>query len=612
MPLTKLQFKPGVNTEVTSYTNEMGWRDCDKIRFRFGFPEKIGGWEKYSIVSFLGTARFLHAWLALDASEYMAVGTHLKFYIEEGLGFNDITPLRKTTTSTATFAAVNGSSTITVTDAAHGAIEGDYVTFADAAGLGGNITATVLNAEYAITEVTSANTYTFTASATANASDTGNGGASVIAYYQINIGIDTVVAGSGWGAGTWSRGTWGSAASTVAGGASLRIWKGDNFGEDLVFNIRDGGVYYWDKSVKAPTIGSETGRAVTLSSLDSSAPTVARQILVSDRDRHVIAFGCNPLGDTVQDKLLIRFSDQESATSWEPTTTNSAGDLLIGNGSEIVAAVETRRELIVITDVGAHSMQFIGPPFTFGISQITSGTTIMGPNAAVAVGDSVYWMGKDRFYIYDGQVKALPCAVRDTVFDDFNTSQFSKAYAGSNTAFGEIIFFYPSSDSTTNDRYVVYNYNEGIWYFGTLDRTVWLDRGLKTYPVAGSSATSYLYNQELGVDDDGSAMTAYIESSPTGFEAGEDYLFIRRLIPDIDFSQSEASATKEAVFTIKTQRFPGTGFVGSTASTVSSTTEQSFIRARGRSLGLRVESTGAGVGWRLGSSRVDVRADGQR
>jgi hypothetical protein len=607
MPLTKLQFKPGINTEVTSYTNERGWRDCDKIRFRFGFPEKMGGWEKYSITSFLGTARYLHAWLALDASEYMAVGTHLKFYVEEGLGFNDITPLRTTTTGSATFSAVNGSTTITVTDNAHGAIAGDYVTFSDAVSLGGNITAAVLNAEYAITEVTSGNTYTFTASATANASDTGDGGASIVAAYQINIGIDTVVAGSGWGAGTWSRGAWGSAASTVAGGASLRIWKGDNFGEDLVFNIRDGGVYYWDKSLKAPTFG----RAVTLSSLDSSAPTVARQVSVSDRDRHVIAFGCNPLGSVVQDKLLIRFSDQESATSWEPTTTNSAGDLLIGNGSEIVAAVETRRELIVITDVGAHSMQFIGPPFTFGISQITSGTTIMGPNAAIAVGDSVYWMGKDRFYIYDGQVKALPCAVRDTVFDDFNTSQFSKAYAGSNTAFGEIIFFYPSSGSTTNDRYVVYNYNESIWYFGTLDRTVWLDRGLKTYPVA-SGTNNYLYNQELGVDDDGSAMTAYIESSPTGFEAGEDYLFIRRLIPDIDFSQSDVSATKEAVFTIKTQRFPGTGFVGSIASTVTNTTEQSFIRARGRSFGLRVESTGLGVGWRLGSSRIDVRADGQR
>ena len=607
MPLTKLQFKPGLNTEVTSYSNTSGWRDCDKIRFRFGFPEKLGGWLKYSTATIIGTPRSLHSWRALDASEYMGVGAEAKFYIEEGLGFNDITPLRETTTGEATFAAVDGSATITVTDNSHGAIVGDYVTFSSAVSLGGLITAAVLNQEYKILTVPSANTFTFTATATANASDSGNGGGSTVAAYQINVGITTVVGGTGFGAGTFGRGTWGSAATAVAGGGSLRMWRQDNFGEDLVFNIYDGAVYYWDKSVKAATFG----RAVTLSSLDSSAPTIARQMLVSDRDRHVIAIGCNALGSSVQDKLLIRWSDQESATDWTPTTENTSGDLLIGNGSEIVQAVETRREVVIITDMGVHSLLFIGPPFTFGINQIANGITIRSPNSAVAVGDGVYWMGRDRFYTYDGQVKPLPCPVLDTVFQSFNDEQGDKVFAGSNSSFGEVIWFYPSASSTENDRYVIYNYSENVWYFGTIERTAWMDRGLKQYPI-GTSTSTYLYNHEQGVDDDGDAMTSYIESSPTDVDSGDQFLSLRRLIPDIDFSKSADSASKEATFTIKSQRFPGSGFVGTSASTVTSTTNQSNIRARGRSFGLRVETTGLGVSWRLGSPRVEIRKDGMR
>ena len=605
MPLTKLQFKPGINTEVTPYTNEGGWLDCDKVRFRFGFPEKLGGWVKYASQTFAGVCRSLHAWVASDNSKYMGVGTHLKFYIEEGGSYNDITPIRLTTTNTATFSAVNGSTTITVTDAGNGVILGDSVTFSGASGLGGNITADILNQEYVVASVVDPGNYTIEASVSANASDNGNGGGSVTAEYQINIGINTVVPGTGWGAGTYSRGTWGSAATTVAGGGSLRLWRQDNFGDDLLFNIRDGAIYYWDKSL------SLSSRGVDLTSLSSSAPSVARQIMVSDRDRHVLAFGCNPFGSSTQDKLLIRFSDQESLTDWEPTATNTAGDLLVGVGSEIIAAVETRREIIVITDESVHSVQFIGPPFTFGINQVSTGITIAGPNAAVAVNDLIFWMGSNRFYVYDGQVNVLPCTVRDTVFNDFDLTQGEKTYAAINSEFGEVTWFYSSNGSSINDKYVTYNFVEKVWYYGTISRTAWIDRGIKDYPV-GAAPNGYLYNHEDGLDDDGSPMTAYIESSPIEIQDGESFALIRKLIPDISFLDSASGASKEATFTLKAEDFPGTGYTRSYASTVTDSDTQDFVRLRGRAVGLRVESTNLNMTWRLGSPRIDIRQDGRR
>ena len=603
MPFTKLQFDPGVNTETTAYSNEGGWNDSDKVRFRFGFPEKIGGWVKYSANALVGTPRSLLAWRSLDNAELLAIGTNKKFYVEVGGDYNDITPLRATTTGSATFAAVNGSSTVTVTDSTHGVLAGDYVTFSGAASLGGTVTAAVLNLEYEVQTVPSSNTYTITVAATANGSDTGNGGGSVVAAYQINIGIDTVVPGTGWGAGTYGRLTWGSAATVVVGGGSIRIWKQDNFGEDLVFNIRDGAIYYWDYT------GGLSSRGVTLSSLGSSAPTVARQVLVSDRDRHVIAFGCNAQGSSTQDKLLIRFSDQENATDWAATAENTAGDLVIGSGTEIVQVVETRREMVILTDTSVYSMQFIGAPFTYGLTQISANTTSMGPNAAVAVGDAVFWLGGNQFYLYDGQVKALPCTVRDTVFNDFNFLQAEKTFASVNTSFGEVTWYYPSASSDDNDKYVTFNYEQNVWYYGSLGRSCWLDRGLKEYPVAGAT-NGYLYNHELGTDDDGSALTAYIESSPVDIGEGDSFVFARRLIPDISFSNSAATATPTATFTIKTERFPGTGYTKSVAATVAQSATQNNIRARGRAFGLRVESDGLGVAWRLGSPRLDIRPDG--
>ena len=606
MPLNKLQFKPGINTEVTAYSNEGGWLDADKVRFRFGFPEKLGGWTKYvSHTTFLGACRSLHAWRSLDNSEFLGVGTNIKFYIEEGGAYNDITPLRQTTTGTASFAASNGSTTLTVTDNNHGALVGDFVTFSGAVSLGGNITADVLNIEYEVVSVVDSNNYTVTSAVAANASDTGNGGGSIVAAYQINIGVDTVVPGTGWGAGFFSRGTWGSATTDVAGGESLRIWSQDNFGEDLVFCIRDGSVYYWDKT------SGINSRAVALSTLGTDAPVVARQMIVSDRDRHVIAMGCNPVGSSVQDKLLIRFSSQEDATDWLPTATNSAGDLVVGSGSEIIAAVETRREVVVITDSSVHSLQYIGPPLSFGLTQLSTGTTIMGANSAVAINDAVVWMGRNRFYIYDGQVQVLPCSVRDTVFDDFNVTQNDKVFACVNSEFSEVTWFYPSADASSNDRYVTFNYAEKVWYYGTMARTAWLDRGLKEYPVAAST-DGYLYNHEDGPDADGTAMSAYIESSPIEISAGEAYSFIRRLIPDVSFLNTANTADKELTMTIKAEDFPGTGYVRSYASTVTSDDTQNHVRIRGRAVGLRIESSNLGVTWRLGSPRIDVRQDGRR
>ncbi len=402
MPLTKLQFRPGINREITSYSNEGGWYDCDMVRFRYGVPEKIGGWQRDSSSTFLGTCRALHTYVSLAGDVYTGAGTNLKYYIYLGGTFNDITPLRSTTSAgDVTFSATNGSSTITATDTSHGAVANDFVTFSGAATLGGLVTAAVLNQEYQIATIVNDNSYTFTAKdtsgneVTANASDSGNGGGSIIGKYQINTGLDSTVFGTGWGTGTWGRGTWGS-SSTPTVSDTLRLWSHDNFGEDLLLNVRDGGIYYWDTSAK--TLG--TDRAVTLASLDtaSAIPTIAKQVLVSDRDRHIVAFGCD--GETTigtQDPLLIRFSDAESTTTWNALATNSAGELRVGSGSEIICAVETRQQIIVFTDSSLHAMQFLGPPFTFGISQLSENITIMGPMAAKAVDDTIFGWAKKTF-----------------------------------------------------------------------------------------------------------------------------------------------------------------------------------------------------------------------
>ena len=641
MPLTKLQFRPGVNRETTSYTNEGGWFDCDKVRFRFGTPEKIGGWEKQSVNSFLGTARALHPFVALTGESYLGVGTHLKYYLNEGGAYNDITPLRETTAAGAvTFSATNGSSTITVTDTNHEALVNDFVTFSGAATLGGVITAAVLNQEYQVSAVVNENTFQIEARAVAslsnitiggqytptlivaNSSDTGNGGGSVVGAYQVNTGLDTTVTGTGWGAGTWGRGTWGSAASLTAVGDTLRIWGHDNFGEDLVFNIRDGGIFYWDKSANTAPIT----RAVALSDLagaDATTPTIAKQVIVSDSDRHILVFGCDPQNNIgVQDPLLIRFSSQGDPTTWESLATNTAGDLRIGSGSQIVTAVETRQQVLVFTDVSLHAMQFLGPPYTFGINEIATNLTIAGPLAAVAVEDNVFWMGREEFYAFGGQVQKLPCSVRSYVFDDFNFSQAEKVTAGVNSSFSEIWWMYPSANSQDNDRYVVYNYQEQVWYYGTLSRSVWVDRGINQFPLAASK-DGYLYLHERGADDGSttpaSAISSYIESSQIDIGDGDNFVFMRRLIPDLTFVSSTVS-DPQADFILQTRNFPGGQYLQSSTDPVTRTatlpveqfTEQVNVRLRGRSFAMKIASTNTGVAWRLGSPRIDIRPDGRR
>lgn len=1024
MPLTKLQFKPGINREVTSYSNEGGWRDCDKIRFRFGFPEKIGGWEKYTSSTYLGTARALHNWIALDGANYLGIGSHLKYYIEEGGNLNDITPVRRTTSANGavSFSATHKSSVVTVTDAGHGAAQFDYVTFSNAESLGGNITSAVLNKEHQISRVIDADNYEITTSATAttsgiltttvsgtpvvtagtysgvtqdstsgsgtgatftvvNASGTyvvtvtglgvdyavsdtitilgtqlggltpandlvitvasiggdtldgstdgvfsltgttnagvsferlnllsstqlpseavnpfeknnpvstvivnsgtstgaatftgvtgtvsggsgvdaeftittdGAGGYTVdavtnggtgydasrtitilgtdlggtsptndlvldidtvvkgtisktynsggqtvtvvleattdvvgttvvnpgppilyshrfdysyavkeitaagsgwsvgdsftfafpiasfvgfstqaltsspqvlgfdvatlvnntVGEYQVNVGLNTTVGGTGWGAGLWSgvtntalqttlnegatlaasdttitltstsgivagdvvfigtelilvggisgndltsctRGHSGTTATTHADGSvvqlalgnanpaddfsgwgqaasgglttttQIRLWSHDNFGEDLLLNPRDDKIYYWDRTNNLST------RAVELNSIagtKTSVPTLCKQILVSDRDRHVIAFGSDGLntsssatdGDGTQDPLLIRFSDQENPTEWYPTSTNTAGDLRLGAGSTFVQAVETKREILVWTDTALTSMRFIGPPFTFGLQQLSSNITIMSPNSAVSTEDFVFWMGIDTFYVYAGQTQTLPCTVKDKVFLDFNLSERDKVVAGINSEFSEVTWFYPSANSSDNDRYVTYNYSEKVWYFGTIERTAWLDRGTRTFPLAVGDG--YIYNHEFGYDDDGSAMDSFIESAAIDIGDGDRFTYLRKVIPDLTFDGSTNLATPQATFTVKARNNPGADFDNTQSGTATRTqttpveefTEQLDLRVRGRSFALRVESNALGSKWKLGSPRVDIRQDGRR
>ena len=641
MPLQKLQFRPGVNRETTSYTNEGGWFDCDKVRFRFGTPEKIGGWERLSGKSFLGTCRALHPFVALDGTNYIGVGTHLKYYINEGGAYADITPIRQTTAAgDVTFAATNGSSTITVTDTNHGANENDFVTFSGAVSLGGQITADVLNQEYQIARIENANTYEIVARevntladitvdgqytpvpVVADGSDTGNGGASVVGAYQVQTGLDTTVAGTGWGAGTWSRGAWGSGATLTAIGDTLRIWSHDNFGEDLIINIRNGGIYYWDKS----TSSAPFARAVALSDLvgaDATTPTIAKQVMISDRDRHVIVFGCDPENNIgTQDPLLIRFSDQENPLVWAASATNTAGDLRIGTGSEIITALETRQQILVFTNVSLHAMQYLGPPFTFGINEIATNVTIAGPLAAVAVDDLVFWMGEEDFYMYTGQVQKLPCSVRSYVFNDFNVSQQEKVTAGVNSAYSEIWWFYPSANSENIDKYVVFNYQEQVWYYGALPRSVWLDRGINQYPIA-ASLDGYLYFHEFGFDDGSvnppASIDSYIESSQMSIGAGDNFVFLSRLIPDVTFNGSTAESPS-VDFTLQTRNWPGAAYSSTTDSSVTRSatvpveqfTNVVNIRLRGRSFAFKIASDETGVGWRLGTPRVDMRQDGRR
>ena len=634
MPLKKILFKPGVNRENTRYTTEGGWFECDKVRFRQGTPEKLGGWTQISSARFLGICRSLWNWVTLGGANLIAVGTNLKYYIEQGAQYYDITPIRSTTAAgEVTFAASNGSSTITVTDNGHGAYVGDFVTFsgvgANGLGAGGNITQAVLQQNYQIATVINANSYTITAknpttgaAVIANANDSGNGGAAVVGAYEIHVGAAIQVPFTGWGAGTWGEGTWGVGGTTPE---LIRLWNQSNFGEDLVFAYRGSQIYYWDSS-------SGTGtRGVLLSSRAgaSNVPTVVNKVFVSDVYRFVMCFGCNDIGSGSIDPMLIRWSDQESAVDWTPTATNQAGSLRLSSGSEIIAVIQSRQEIIVLTDSAIYSLQYLGPQGgVWGATLLADNISIESPNAVAFASGIVYWMGIDKFYYYDGRVQTLPCDLRRFIFNDLNTGQTDQIFAGTNEGFTEVWWFYPTAGSNTIDQYVIYNYLEKAWYYGTLARTAWLDSGLQDFPIA-ATYTLNLVEHENGTNDNETgtpaAIEAYIGSSEFDIDDGHNFGFIWRMLPDITFDGSSA-ASPQAVFTLKPMKGSGSGFTtpesvgGSSSATVTRTatvpieafTNIVYTRVRARQLVFRVESSALNTTWQLGAPRIDIRPDGRR
>lgn len=622
MALKKLVFKPGINREVTRYSDEAGWYECDKVRFRQGFPEKIGGWQRISGTSFLGVCRSLWNWTTLGSTNLIGVGTHLKFYLEQGGGYNDITPIRLTTSAgDVTFAATNGSATLTVTDVGHGARENDFVTFSQAVSLGGAITADVLNAEYQIVTTPSANTYTITATATANSSDTGNGGGSVIGAYQIRTGEPYEVPLTGWGGGEWSAGVWGTGGVSTE---SIRLWSQFNFGEDLVFGPRGGAIFYWDA-----TNGINT-RGVYLSSLGgaSNVPVTQNLILVSDINRFVFCFGTNDVGTATVDPMLIRWSDQENVAQWTPASTNQAGSLRLSRGTEIVAAKQARQEVLVWTNSSLYSLQYQGAPAVWGAQLVGDNISIASQNTVAFASGVAFWMGKDKFYMYDGRSQPLPCNVRRYVFEDFNTLQYDQVFAGTNEAFHEVWWFYCSANSDTVDKYVVFNYLEQTWYYGTLARTAWLDSGLRDYPLAATYSYN-LVNHEQGTDDNQTGTPAPIAATITSgqfdIDDGDRFAFVWRIMPDVTFEGSTATSPS-ATMTLLPLANSGSGYNsplsegGSATGTVTRTatvpieqfTGQVNTRVRGRQMSIEMASTDLGVKWQLGSPRVDMRPDGRR
>ena len=569
MPLAKYVFKPGINKEGTNYSNEGGWFDADKVRFRKGKPERIGGWSKFTNSSFIGTCRKLFPYKATSGDSFVIVGTHQKLYNLNGDVYYDITPIRATTTNGIVFAATNGSSTITATDNDHGAVTGDFVTLAGAVSLGGLVTAEVLNQEYQIDLVTGDDTYTITAkdttgaTVTANSSDTGNGGSGVDGVYQINSGLDIYVRGTGWGVNTWGAGTFGSLGDLTSVN-QLRLWSIDNFGDDAIAAPRAGGLFFWDKS------DGLTTRAVALSTESgaSDVPTACLQVMTSDVDKHVIAFGSNPIGSSAIDPLLVRFSDRESAVDWTPTATNQAGGVQLSQGSTIIGALRTRQEILIWTDAGIISMRFVGEPFIFSFTEVAEGPSLISPNSATNANGRVYFMDRSGFHVYSGTSQRLPCTVLDYVLSDLNQDQAFKVFAGANEGVNEVIWFYPSGTSTEIDKYVLFNYLENTWSIGTTTdnfvRTAWSEASIYENPIAASKNsssvnTNYVYSHEIGHGDGTDAFTAFIESSDFDLAPdGERFTFISKLIPDVEF-RDQQSTSDTVTFTIKGRDYPSWG-----------------------------------------------------
>ena len=630
MALSKVEFQPGINKEETDYASSGGWVDGNLIRFRKGRAEKMGGWYKRGGQTFLGTARALHSWISLAATRYLGVGTTVKYYIEDGDVYYDITPIRKTSTNSITFAATNGSSTITVTDSNHGAVNNDFVTLSGAASLGGLVTAAVLNQEYEIDLVTGTNTYTITAkdtsgtTVTANSSDSGNGGSGVDGSYQINVGLDTYVQGTGWGVGTWGSSTWGS-ASSVSAINQLRLWTHDNFGENLIICPRGAGIFRWLEN------GGTGVRAVFLSGVSGAnlVPTVGLQVITSETDRHLIVLGADPISNNARtgviDPMLVAFSNSEEDLQFEPLTTNSAGSVRLSSGSFIVGGMKSRQEVLIWTDTSLYSMNFIGPPLTFAVNLINEGAGMVGPKAAVNAPNGVYYASKTGFYFYNGSVQKLPCTVQEYVFEDLDLDQAFKCHMGLNSEFSEMWFFYPSLTDNTGEvsRYIIYNYEENTWSIGSLIRYAWLDAGIEDQPIASGidNSLNLLFDQETGFDDYTQPMSnVFIESADLDVADGENFAFVKRIIPDIAFIKELGATNSPAMnIVLKRRDFPGQALTTDSTTQVTESSTINSLRSRARQVVLRFESNDDGASgnqlgykWRIGSTRLDLQQSGRR
>ncbi len=734
MPLQKIQFRPGVNREGTDYSNEGGWYACDKVRFRSGFPEKIGGWIRLSNDTFLGICRILWNWVALNGANYLGVGTNLKYYIEQGGAYNDITPIRVTFTAASSpntvncISTTNGSNVITLTIPSYGGVTNDFVTITGANAIG-TITAADINQEHQIAYI-STTQFSIVVANTANTTVAAGGGNTINVAFQINTGLDVFVTGTGWGAGTWptyiqtsltdpftctSPGTsvtvtqtahglsngnsvyfnsisgnvcgiasapiikafpitvvnanaytfstviggttyttsnngptggtvvvstpvapfrgWGAAAD-VGIGQQLRLWTNDNFGEDLLIAPRGGSVYYWDATTGL------TVRALLLNDVSDDegfdgqfVPNRTNQIIGSSIQRFAICFGANPYDpsdpDTIFDPLLVRWSDQENPFDWVPSALNQSGEYRLNIGSFIMCAKSTRQEILVWSDAAIYSMQYLGPPYVWGFQLLQDNISIMSPNASITINNVTYWMGVDKFFSYTGRVETLPCTLWQYVFEDINIDQSFQVFAGSNERYSEVWWFYCSENSNQIDKYVIYNYLERVWSYGTMDRTAWLDSALRPFPMAAYPEGDKVLYHEANVDDVSGltpvAIEAFIQSSDFDIGDGHNFGFVWRILPDITFNGSNVNEPK-VVMTVRPRRNSGTPYGISDSPDVQSDQNytsqrnydvqlfdgQVYTRLRGRQMAFRVTSTDLGVSWQLGTPRIDIRNDGRR
>lgn len=620
MPLQKIQFKPGLNRDQTNYSGEGGFYECDKIRFRSGYPQKLGGWLQSTVETFLGVCRQMFNWVTSYNDNFLALGTNLKVYIEVGGNFYNITPIRQSFTTPTTnncISTTNTSAVVNFEIVGHGGTTGDYVQISGVTTVGG-IAGSAINGNRQITVINSSN-FTVVADTAATSTVANGGGTAITVAFEITIGNSGTTFGYGWGTSTWGRGTWGSGSTTPIA-LEQRDWWFDKFDNDLLMNIRNGPIYIWERGVLSSPSNALENRAFLLSSVvgATDVPTEAMQILISQNDRHLLAFGATPFGGGDFDPLLIRWANQDEPKNWTPQVTNSAGFLRVSRGSYIVCAVAMRQEILVWTDGTLSSLQFLGTADVFSLQELADNITIAGPRAVANVNNNAYWMGKDKFYVYSGRVSTLPTTLRNHVFNDINFNQADQIISGSNEGWNEVWWFYPSANSNTINKYVIYNHLEQIWYYGDIERTAWLDTPLRQYPQAVDT-NGILYNHEQGLNDNTSPMVSYITTNDFDLMDGDQFVLTKRIIPDVDFAGSTAEAPV-VYMTLKPRNFPGASYTSEPEKSVTQTTtvpisqytNQIFLRARSRQMGFKIMSDGLDTQWQLGSPRLDGRPDGKR